>query len=323
MRRRLRSLAVAADGRAAVLPAVALAHDAPENAPVQVGDGRLDDDTFFIFSGLALVGFLAAWKVGHFHELDEQAASRSRRGGGLLHARVGARRGGVEMTACRAAIRRRRRSSTTHYLQAHHQTDGPVKTWHVDWLSLAWLWGFVIVLVVVMLLWDLAVPHDAAASRDLPGRQLRRVHDRDRPARRRVFFLVLDRVPDAVRGGADRRPPRLGAEVLMSTSLATTGAPPFVAYSTMSEATSRMRRLATSVRVAAGAQGTRSGVPGCQQIDVFVRAEPDAVLVHCYTTWDTPGSSRRSSSAATRSSACSRDVDELEPERSLIMEKIF
>jgi hypothetical protein len=39
------------------------------------------------------------------------------------------------------------------YLQAHHQTDHRVDTWHVDWTSIAWLWGFVIVLVAVALLW--------------------------------------------------------------------------------------------------------------------------------------------------------------------------
>jgi hypothetical protein len=39
------------------------------------------------------------------------------------------------------------------YLQAHHQTDSRVETWHVDWMSLAWLWGFVIVLVLALILW--------------------------------------------------------------------------------------------------------------------------------------------------------------------------
>ena len=29
------------------------------------------------------------------------------------------------------------------YLLAHHETEHPVKTWHVNWLSLAWMWGFV------------------------------------------------------------------------------------------------------------------------------------------------------------------------------------
>jgi hypothetical protein len=40
-----------------------------------------------------------------------------------------------------------------HYLQAHHQSDHPLKMWGVDWMSLAWLWGFVIVLVLAILLW--------------------------------------------------------------------------------------------------------------------------------------------------------------------------
>ena len=39
------------------------------------------------------------------------------------------------------------------YLQGHHQTDHRVDTWTVDWMSVLWLWGFVVVLVVVMLLW--------------------------------------------------------------------------------------------------------------------------------------------------------------------------
>jgi signal transduction histidine kinase len=40
-----------------------------------------------------------------------------------------------------------------NYLQAHHQTDHTVATWHVDWFSLAWLWGFVIVLSLGILFW--------------------------------------------------------------------------------------------------------------------------------------------------------------------------
>jgi hypothetical protein len=59
---------------ALTLPAAALAHDQPENAQSKwvMADWMLD--TFFIFSGLALVVFLVAWKLGHFQDL-EQAAS--------------------------------------------------------------------------------------------------------------------------------------------------------------------------------------------------------------------------------------------------------
>jgi len=39
------------------------------------------------------------------------------------------------------------------YLQGHHESDHPVATWHVDWMSLAWMWGFVVVLSVAILFW--------------------------------------------------------------------------------------------------------------------------------------------------------------------------
>ena len=39
------------------------------------------------------------------------------------------------------------------YLQGHHESDHPVATWHVDWMSLAWMWGFVVVLTVAILFW--------------------------------------------------------------------------------------------------------------------------------------------------------------------------
>jgi hypothetical protein len=51
-------------------PAVALAHDAPETDQSRWVMTDWMMDTFFVFSGFALVAFLAAWKAGHFHELD-------------------------------------------------------------------------------------------------------------------------------------------------------------------------------------------------------------------------------------------------------------
>ena len=52
-------------------PAVALAHDAPETKQSRWVMTDWMMDTFFIFSGFALVAFLAAWKAGHFQELDQ------------------------------------------------------------------------------------------------------------------------------------------------------------------------------------------------------------------------------------------------------------
>jgi hypothetical protein len=55
------------------LPPLALAHDAPETQQSRWVMTDWMMDTFFVFSGLALVAFLAAWKAGHFHELDQHA----------------------------------------------------------------------------------------------------------------------------------------------------------------------------------------------------------------------------------------------------------
>ena len=59
---------------ALVLPAAALAHEAPQNDDSKWVMTDWMMDTFFIFSGLALVAFLAAWKAGHFHELEAHGA---------------------------------------------------------------------------------------------------------------------------------------------------------------------------------------------------------------------------------------------------------
>jgi hypothetical protein len=69
MKRALVSLALIAL-LALALPAVAFAHDQPETKQSRWVMADWMMDTFFIFSGLAMVAFLAAWKAGHFQELD-------------------------------------------------------------------------------------------------------------------------------------------------------------------------------------------------------------------------------------------------------------
>jgi hypothetical protein len=39
------------------------------------------------------------------------------------------------------------------YLQGHQETMQAPATWHVRWLDLAWLWGFAIVLALVIVWW--------------------------------------------------------------------------------------------------------------------------------------------------------------------------
>ena len=73
MRRHVLTLALVALG-ALAFPALALAHDAPENAQSKWVMADWMMDTFFIFSGLALVAFLAAWKAGLFHDLERHGS---------------------------------------------------------------------------------------------------------------------------------------------------------------------------------------------------------------------------------------------------------
>ena len=72
MRARLAVLGLVAVAALAT-PALALAHDQPETNQSRWVMADWMMDAFFIFSGLALVAFLAAWKLGHFHDLDQAA----------------------------------------------------------------------------------------------------------------------------------------------------------------------------------------------------------------------------------------------------------
>jgi hypothetical protein len=71
-RHALVALTLAALG-ALLAPAAALAHDAPESNRSKWVMTDWMMDTFFIFAGLALVAFLVAWRMGHFHDLEKAA----------------------------------------------------------------------------------------------------------------------------------------------------------------------------------------------------------------------------------------------------------
>jgi hypothetical protein len=40
-----------------------------------------------------------------------------------------------------------------NYLQGHQQTMQSSATWHVRWVDLAWLWGFAVVLALILIWW--------------------------------------------------------------------------------------------------------------------------------------------------------------------------
>ncbi len=100
---------------------------------------------------------------------------------------------------------------------------------------------------------------------------------------------------------------------------------PFVAYSTLSEALIPAEDWEDLYASLQALKGHVQEYPGCQRFDVFVRAEPDgSVRIHCYTTWDTPSQLEAFLERGYTFERLLADVaTSLEPERSLVMEKVF
>jgi hypothetical protein len=100
-------------------------------------------------------------------------------------------------------------------------------------------------------------------------------------------------------------------------------APPYVAYSTC---TSAVIPVDDWVTVFASLQTLKAHVqeyPGCQSFDVFVRAEPEGMLVHCYTTWDTIEQLEVFLERGYTFVRMLGDVAELQAEETIVMEKVF
>ena len=70
---RLRLVIVLAVAAPLAAPAVAFAHDAPENAQSKWVMVDWMMDAFSLFAGIALVAFIICWKAGHFHNLEQAA----------------------------------------------------------------------------------------------------------------------------------------------------------------------------------------------------------------------------------------------------------
>jgi hypothetical protein len=100
---------------------------------------------------------------------------------------------------------------------------------------------------------------------------------------------------------------------------------PFVAYSTLSEALIPVEDWEDLYASLQALKGHVQEYPGCQRFDVFIRAETDgSVRIHCYTTWDTPSQLEAFLERGYTFERLLADVaTRLEPERSLVMEKVF
>jgi hypothetical protein len=64
--------------------------------------------------------------------------------------------------------------------------------------------------------------------------------------------------------------------------------------------------------------------PGCQKLEAFVQpASRGAVRIHCYTVWDTPEQLEAFLERGYTLERMLADVANVEPEQTLIMEKVF
>jgi hypothetical protein len=102
-------------------------------------------------------------------------------------------------------------------------------------------------------------------------------------------------------------------------------APPFVTYSTLTEAVVPADQWTSLYASLQALKGHVQEYPGCQRFDVFVRAETDGeTLVHCYTTWDTPAQLEVFLERGYTFERMLADIGSgLEAERTIVMEKVF
>jgi hypothetical protein len=102
-------------------------------------------------------------------------------------------------------------------------------------------------------------------------------------------------------------------------------APPFVSYSTFSEAIVPAADWSAVYASLQAFKGHVQEYPGCQGFDVFVRAELDGDMrIQCYTTWDTAVQVEAYLERGYTFERLLADVtSDLGPERSLVMEKVF
>ncbi len=101
-------------------------------------------------------------------------------------------------------------------------------------------------------------------------------------------------------------------------------APPFVAYSTFAEARVPAEDWPAVYTWLQALKGHVQEYPGCQRLEVFVRADPERVVrIHCYTTWDTPSQLEAYLERGYTFERLLADIEAADPERSLVMEKVF
>ena len=101
-------------------------------------------------------------------------------------------------------------------------------------------------------------------------------------------------------------------------------APPFVSYSTMSEATVPASEWSYPYGSLQAYKAHVQEYPGCQKMELFAAIDDDgAMRIHCYTVWDTPEQLEVFLEIGYTFERLLADLDLAGAERSLVMEKLF
>jgi len=101
-------------------------------------------------------------------------------------------------------------------------------------------------------------------------------------------------------------------------------APPFVSYSTMSEAVVPLSQWSFLYASLQAHKAHVQEYPGCQRMEVWAALDDDGGMrLHCYTTWDTPEQLEVFLERGYTFERLLADVGSPAAERSLVMEKLF
>ena len=100
-------------------------------------------------------------------------------------------------------------------------------------------------------------------------------------------------------------------------------APPYVAYSTCTIATIPADSWPNVYSSMQALKGHVQEYPGCQKLEALARVEDAGVLIHCYTTWDTPEQLEAFLERGYTFERMLADVAGLSADRTYVMEKIF
>ena len=110
----------------------------------------------------------------------------------------------------------------------------------------------------------------------------------------------------------------------MEASLQASSALPYVSWSSSSSAVIPAEQWPLVFGSMQALKGHVQEYPGCQKLEAFVHAEAEgAVRIHCFTTWDTPDQLEAFLERGYTFERLLADLESVDPERSLVMEKVF